>query len=75
MQIKSSLAGAAIAVAATLSTASAADQFTTLAGVEAQAMSPHAMGLVVGLHFLTIIPFSPPTDRGQREAIAEVGES
>ncbi len=63
MQIKSSLAGAAIAVAATLGTASAADQFTALAGVEAQAMSSHEMEVVVGSHFLTITPpGSPPAD-------------
>ena len=64
MQIKSSLAGAAIALVAGLGAASAADQFATLAGVEAQTMSSHAMGVVVGSHFLAITPSgSPATDR------------
>ncbi len=64
MQIKSSLAGAAIALVAGLGAASAADQFATLAGVEAQTMSSHAMGLVVGSHFLTITPPGSPTAVG-----------
>ena len=63
MQIKSTVAAAAIALAATIGSASAADQFTTLAGVEAQAMSSHAMEVVVGSHFLTITaPGRPPAD-------------
>ena len=39
MQIKSIFAGAAIALAATIGSASAAEQFTTLEGVTAVAMS------------------------------------
>ena len=63
MKFKSIVAGAAIALVVGLGAASAADQFTTLAGVEAQAMSSHAMEVVVGSHFLTITPpGSPPAD-------------
>ncbi len=43
MQIKSIVAGAAIALAATIGLASAADQFTTVAGFEAQALTKQEM--------------------------------
>ena len=43
MQIKSIVAGAAIALAATIGSASAADQFTTLAGVPAQPLTVDAV--------------------------------
>ncbi len=48
MQIKSIFAGAAIALAATIGSASAAEQFTTLEGVTAVAISPGELGTVVG---------------------------
>ncbi len=65
--MKSILIAAGIALAATIGSASAADQFTTLAGVEAQAMSSHAMGLVRG----TSAELSVELFRGS-EGIAEV---
>ena len=48
MHIKSILAVAAIAIAATVGSASAADQFTTLDGITAQAMTAQEMGVVEG---------------------------
>ena len=48
MQIKSILAGAAIALAASVGSASAAEQFATLDGVSAAEMTPQEMGVVVG---------------------------
>ena len=43
MQIKSILAGAAIALAAVIGSASAAEQFTTLTGVTAEVMPADEM--------------------------------
>ena len=43
MQIKSILAGAAMALAAGIGTATAADQFTTLAGIAAQPLTVDAV--------------------------------
>ncbi len=48
MQIKSILAAAAIAIAASVGSAYAADQFTTLEGVQAQPMIAAAMEVVRG---------------------------
>ena len=48
MQIKLFVSAAAIALVAGLASASAADQFTTLDGVTAAAMSPGELGTVVG---------------------------
>ena len=48
MQIKSILAAAAIALAASVGSASAADPFTTLEGVQAQPMNAAAMEAVRG---------------------------
>ena len=48
MHIKSIVAGAAIALASTVGSASAADQFSTLEGVTADAMTPQEMGVVTG---------------------------
>ena len=50
MRIKLIAAGAAIALAASVGSASAADQFTTLDGVTAQGMTPQELGVVVGGH-------------------------
>ena len=55
MQIKSIVAGAAIALAATIGSASAADQLSTLDGVSAQPMSSAELDSVRGggtLHFI-----------------------
>ncbi len=56
MQIKSIVAGAAIALAASVGSASAADQYSTLEGIAAQAMTPQEMGAVVGAHQLEVTP-------------------
>jgi len=48
MRTKLILAGAAIALAATIGSASAADQFTTIAGFEAQAMTYQELDSVRG---------------------------
>ena len=48
MQIKSILAAAAIALAASVGSASAAEQFSTLEGITAEALTPQEMGIVVG---------------------------
>ena len=49
MHIKSILAGVALALAATLGSASAADPFTTLDGIPAATMSAAEMAAVSGL--------------------------
>ena len=53
MHIKTILAGAALALAATIGSASAAEQFSTLEGVTAVAMSSVEQDAVVGkiVHF------------------------
>ena len=48
MRIKLFAAGAAIALAATIGSASAADQFSTLEGIAADALTPQEMGVVAG---------------------------
>ncbi|MEE8276555.1 MAG: hypothetical protein V3R75_05340, partial [Alphaproteobacteria bacterium] len=48
MHIKTILAGAALALAATIGSASAAERFSTLDGVTAVAMSAGELGAVVG---------------------------
>ena len=48
MRIKLIAAGAAIALAATVGSASAADQFSTLEGIAAEAMTTQEMGVVIG---------------------------
>ncbi len=50
MRIKLFAAGAAIALAATIGSASAAVQFSTLEGIAAQTMTQQEMGKVVGGH-------------------------
>ncbi len=59
MQIKSIVAGAAIALAATIGSASAGDEFSTLGGVSAESLSSVEMAAVVGAHlFIQINPRS-----------------
>ncbi len=48
MHIRSIVAGAAIALVATVGSVSAADHFTTLAGITADALTPQEMGVVTG---------------------------
>jgi len=62
MLTKSILAGAAIALAATIGSASAADQFTTIAGFEAQTITKQEMGVARGsgaLLFVSIVDINP----------------
>ena len=54
MYIKTILAGAALALAATIGSASAAEQFSTLAGITAEALTPQEMGAVIGEGLNTI---------------------
>ncbi len=61
MEIKSIVAGAAIALAATIGSASAGDEFSTLGGVSAESLSAVEMAAVVGDHlFILIQPLSGP---------------
>ncbi len=62
MQIKSIVAAAAIALAATIGSASAADQFTTLDGIAAQPLTQQEMGkwLVAILQVATNLDPSGP---------------
>ena len=48
MHIKSIVAGAALAVIATVGSAAAADQFVTLEGLTVDALTPQEMGVVTG---------------------------
>ena len=48
MRYKLIAAGAAIALAATVGSASAAERFTTMEGIAAQALTPQEMGVVIG---------------------------
>ncbi len=62
MKIKSIVPGAAIVLVATIGSVSAADQFTTIAGFEAQAMTKQEMGVVRGsgaLLFVSIVDINP----------------
>ena len=52
MHIKSIVAGTAIALAATIGSASADDQFATMDGIAAEALTTQAMGRVKGQLFL-----------------------
>ena len=62
MQIKSILAAAAIALAVTVGSASAADQFTTLDGISAESLSSVEMAAVVGADIdLIVNGISVPT--------------
>ncbi len=59
MRIKLFAAGAAIALAATIGSASAADQFSTLEGIAVDALTPQEMRAVAGADDLTVrLPFS-----------------
>ena len=48
MRIKTLASAAAIALAATVGSASAAERFTTLEGIAADALTPQEMGVVIG---------------------------
>ena len=50
MRIKLFAVGAALAMAATVGSASAADQFSTLEGIPAQTLTEQEMGKVIGGH-------------------------
>ena len=68
MHIKSILSAAAIALAATIGSASAADQFSTLDGIAAQAMTPQEMGVVIGTGILTVTPVRNASANGKGKA-------
>ena len=56
MHIKTIVAGAAIALAATIGSASAAEQFSTLKGIPAVAMAPAEADAIRGLNVQVIRP-------------------
>ena len=66
MQIKSIVTAAAIALAATIGSASAADQFSAIEGIPAEFMSAGDMDAVVGGAIYLITDTNP----GSSEAIA-----
>jgi len=65
MHIKSIVAGAAFAIAAATSPASAGDEFSTLGGVPAESLSSVEMAAVVGSHI--VLTINPPTGGGGSE--------
>ena len=69
MHIKSIVVGAAIALAATVGSASAADQFATLGGVTAEPMNAGEMAAVVGAVF--IIGVNPPPGGSREVAVLD----
>ncbi len=77
MQIKSTVAAAAIALAATIGSASAADQFSTITGVEAQAMTNQEMAVVRGSEFvlLTITITPSPLITGKPVVSMAIGDA
>ena len=72
MRTTSILTAAAIALAATIGSASAADQFTTLAGFEAQAMTKQEMGDVRGSEGTLTITITPNSVFGPRLIVTVV---
>ena len=56
MHIKSIVAGTAIALAVSLGSASAADQFSALEGLAAEPLTPHEMGAIFGAANLVVDP-------------------
>ena len=73
MHIKSILSAAAIALAATIGSASAADQFSTLDGIAAQAMTPQEMGVVRGQDTLAVVPLHAVDGRASLPTAQPVG--
>ncbi len=83
MQIKLLVSAAAIALVASVGSVSAADQFSTLEGITAAAMTPQEMGMVAGKNCtgcstLTIlnapfeIEFHFPVLAGANEVVANL---
>ncbi len=74
MRIKAIVSGAAIALATTIGSASAADQFSTITGVEAQAMTNQEMEVVrgSGVVLLTVTP-SPSGRRSPVVSMLSIG--
>ncbi len=73
MQIKSILAGAAIAIAASVGSAYAADQFATVAGVQAGPLSVEEMDAVRGLRITANFP--DPIGIGLAHVLLGTGET
>lgn len=65
--VKSAVAAIALA-AITIGPAAAAERFATMTGLEAEAMTMQEMGVVVGSHFLTIVPLVSPRPDGVPDA-------
>ena len=61
MHIKSIVAGAALALAATIGSASAAEQFSTLKGLPAVAMAPAELAATRGMNDGTLTTPAPGT--------------
>ncbi len=73
MHIKAIVSGAAIALATTIGSASAADQFSTIMGVEAQAMTNHEMEDVRGSGVLLTVTPSPSGRRSPVVSMLSIG--
>ncbi len=71
MKIKTIVAGAAIALAATIGSAAAAEQFTTIEGFEAEALTSIEMGEVRGATVFYINVLLP----GREELMRSIGDS
>jgi Flp pilus assembly secretin CpaC len=74
MKIKSIIPGAAIVLVATIGSVSAADQFTTIAGFEAQAMTKQEMDATQA-SFLAGGEFPIPTVMSDTSATSSTGTS
>ncbi len=61
MQIKSILAGAAIALLVGLGAASAAEQFATLDGISAETLSSAELASVKGVHVYVVVTYGGET--------------
>jgi len=62
MRIKTIIAGAAIVLAATIGSVSAADKFSTLAGLPAELLSPAELAATRGAHFFVVVTGTSGTD-------------
>ncbi len=76
MRIKAIVSGAAIALATTIGSASAADQFSTITGVEAQAMTNQEMEVVRGSGVLLTVTITPsPFIAGKAVVSKAIGDA
>ncbi len=76
MRIKAIVSGAAIALATTIGSASAADQFATITGVEAQAMTNQEMEVVRGSGVRLTVTITPPAFRTRKAVVSrDIGDA